>query len=81
MQRFIIESAHVILLVVSKLSIDDQFFLNKLTTLIKEEKGRFLQKVIFIHNLMTMEEKEVVEDYIENTLMKSLTFTLDKKRI
>ena len=79
LQRFIIENAHVILLVVGKLSIDDQFFLNKLTTLIKEEKGRFLQKVIVIHNLMTMEKKEVVEDYIEKTLKKSLTFTLKAK--
>jgi len=80
LQRFIIESAHVILLVVGKLSIEDQFFLNKLTTLIKEEKGRFLQKVIVIHNLMTMEKKEVVKNYIEETLMKSLTFTLEEKK-
>ena len=80
LQRFIIENAHVILLVVGKLSIDDQFFLNKLTILIKEEKGRFLQKVIVIHNLMTMEKTEVVEDYIEKTLMKSLTFTLEKRK-
>ena len=80
LQRFIIESAHVILLVVGKLSIEDQFFLNKLTTLIKEEKGRFLQKVIVIHNLMTMEKKEVVKNYIEETLKKSLTFTLEEKK-
>jgi hypothetical protein len=80
LQRFIIESAHVILLVVGKLSIEDQFFLNKLTTLIKEEKGRFLQKVIVIHNLMTMEKKEVVENYIEETLKKSLTFTIEEKK-
>jgi hypothetical protein len=80
LQRFIIESAHVILLVVGKLSIEDQFFLNKLTTLIKEEKGRFLQKVIVIHNLMTMEKKDVVEKYIEETLKKSLTFTLEEKK-
>ena len=80
LQRFIIESAHVILLVVGKLSIEDQFFLNKLTTLIKEEKGRFLQKVIVIHNLMTMEKKDVVKHYIEETLKKSLTFTLEEKK-
>ena len=79
LQRFIIENAHIILLVVGKLSIDDQFFLNKLTTLIKEEKGRFLQKVIVIHNLMTMEKIDVVETYIKETLKKSLTFTLEEK--
>jgi len=80
LQRFIIESAHIILLVVGKLSVEDQFFLNKLTTLINQEKGRFLQKVIVIHNLMTMEKKEVVEHYIEETLKKSLTFTLEEKK-
>lgn len=79
LQRFIIENANVILLVVGKLSIDDQFFLNNLTTLIKEIRKKFLQKVIVIHNLMTMEKIEVVKDYIENTLKKSLTFTLEER--
>ena len=62
LQRFIIENANVILLVVGKLSIDDQFFLNKLTKLIKDDKSIFLQKVIIIHNLMTMVQKSTVED-------------------
>ena len=79
LQRFIIQNANVILLVVGKLSIDDQFFLNNLTTLIKENSWQFLQKVIVVHNLMTMEKKEVVKDYIENTLKKSLTFTLQER--
>ena len=79
LQRFIIENANVILLVVGKLSIDDQFFLNKLTKLIKDDKSIFLQKVIIIHNLMTMVQKSTVEDYIQNTLKKSLTFKLKEK--
>ena len=79
LQRFIIENANVILLVVGKLSIDDQFFLNNLTTLIKENGKKFLQKVIVIHNLMTMEKIDVVKKYIENTLKRSLTFTLNEK--
>ena len=79
LQRFIIENANVILLVVEKLSIDDQFFLNKLTKLIKENNEKFLQKIIVIHNLMKMKEIKVVEEYIENTLKKSLTFTLKKR--
>ena len=76
LQRFIVENANVILLVVGKLSIEDQFFLNKLTKLIRENNKVFLQKIIIIHNLMTMKEIKVVQDYIENTLKKSLTFTL-----
>ena len=79
LQRFIIENANVILLVVGKLSIDDQFFLNKLTKLIKDEHYMFLQKIIVIHNLMTMIKTNTVEEYIENTLKKSLTFTLKQK--
>lgn len=79
LQRFIIENANVVLLVVEKLSIDDQFFLNKLTKLIKEHNDKFLQKIIVVHNLMKMKEKKIVEDYIKNTLKKSLTFTLKEK--
>ena len=79
LQRFIIENANVILLVVGKLSIDDQFFLNKLTKLIKDDHSMFLQKIIIIHNLKEMEKKEYVESYIQNTLKKSLTFILKEK--
>ena len=79
LQRFIIENANVLLLVVGKLSIDDQFFLNKLTRLIKDNHKQFLQKIIVIHNLMTMKKKKTVEDYVKNTLERSLTFTLIKK--
>ena len=79
LQRFIIENANIILLVVGKLSIDDQFFLNKLTKLIKEKREQFLQKIIVIHNLMTMKSVKTVEDYIENTLKRSLTFNLQQR--
>ena len=80
LQRFIIENTNVMLLVVEKLSIDDQFFLNKLTKLIRENNNKFLQKIIIVHNLMKMKEIQVVKDYIENTLKRSLTFTLKEKQ-
>ena len=76
LQRFIIENTNIMLLVVEKLSIDDQFFLNKLTKLIREKNNKFLQNIIVVHNLMKVKEISVVEDYIENTLKRSLTFTL-----
>ena len=79
LQRFIIENANIILLVVGKLSIDDQFFLNKLTKLIKENRKQFLQKIIVVHNLMTMKKIETVKEYIENTLKRSLTFNLQPR--
>jgi hypothetical protein len=79
LQRFIIENANIILLVVEKLSIDDQFFLNKITKLIKESKTIFSQKIIVIHNIKKMKKKKDVEDYIEKTLKKSLTFSLTQE--
>jgi len=79
LQRFIIENANIILLVVEKLSIEDQFFLNKITKLIKDRKI-FLQKIIVVHNIKKMKEKKDVEDYIEKTLKKSLTFSLHEEK-
>lgn len=73
LQRFIIESADVLLLVVGKLTIEDQFFLNKITKLIKEKK-KFKQIIIVIHNLFLIKNKKDIEDYIENILKKSYTF-------
>jgi hypothetical protein len=58
LQRFIIENANIILLVVEKLSIDDQFFLNKITKLIKESKTIFSQKIIVINNIKKMKKKK-----------------------
>ena len=48
LQRFIIESADVLLLVVGKLTIEDQFFLNKITKLIKEKKNFNKKLLLFI---------------------------------
>lgn len=79
LQRFIIENANIILLVVEKLSIDDQFFLNKITKLIKEIKAIFAQKIIVIHNIKKMKNIKDVENYIEETLKKSLTFSLNQE--
>ena len=80
LQKFIIENANIILLVVGKITINDQLFLNKLGKIIKEkEKNKNEQKIIVLHNLMTMEKIKDVKDYIENVLKKSLTFTLKEK--
>ena len=82
LQRFIIENANIILLVVEILSIEDQFFLNKITKLIKDRKI-FRQKIIVVHNIKKMKQKKDVQDYIKETLKKSLTFSLhpEKKQI
>ncbi len=72
LQKFIIDSADVLLCVVNKLNLSDQKFLLRIQKEINNKK------IFVIHNLKTFTKKKQVEDYIENTLLKSLTFKLEK---
>ena len=72
LQKFIIDSADVLLCVVNKLNLSDQKFLLRI------QKEIHNKKIFVIHNLKTFTKKKQVEDYIENTLLKSLTFKLEK---
>ena len=42
------------------------------------ERSKINIPLYIIHNLKTFTTKVQVEDYIENTLLKSATFTLEK---
>ena len=72
LQKFIIDSADVLLCVVNKLNLSDQKFLLRIQKEINNKK------IFVIHNLKTFTKKKQVEDYIEKTLLKSLTFKLEK---
>ena len=72
LQKFIIDSADVLLCVVNKLNLSDQKFLLRIQKEINNKK------IFVIHNLKTFTKKKQVENYIENTLLKSLTFKLEK---
>ena len=80
LQNFLIENAHVLVLVIGKLTLHEQQYMIKLKKLIKENNYEFLQKIIIVHNLMTTKFIDGVEKYIENILNKSLTFTLKKEK-
>lgn len=75
LQRFILKNSNVLLLLVGQLTYSDQKLLNR----VKRECTD--KKLIVVHNLYNLIYKKQVEDYIEETLMKSLTFKLKKNKI
>jgi hypothetical protein len=82
LQSFIIEKANILLVVLGKMTCQDQFFLNKIKKIIKNNMySNFTKKVIVIHNLFNFEDIKEVEDYIKDTLKKSLTFNVNEMAI
>ena len=78
LQKFILWNSDILLCVVGQLTFSDQKFINTIRSQINNRKKK---KLFIIHNLTTFVEKKQVEDYIENTLMKSYTFELEKIQI
>ena len=76
LQNIIINESNMLLIVVGNLTYQEQKLINK----IKEESNNSHQSLYVIHNLQTFVERSQVENYIENTLMKSATFRLVKKK-
>lgn len=72
LQKFILEKSDIFICVVGNLTLTDQKFINRII------KNYTNKKIFIIHNLKTFIEKEQVENYINNTLMESLTFQLKK---
>ena len=82
LQSFIIEKANILLVVLGKMTCQDQFFLNKIKKIIKNNMySNYTKKVIVIHNLFNFEDIKEVEDYIRDTLKKSLTFNVNEMAI
>ena len=76
LQNYIIHNSDILIAVVDILSFSEQKLLLKLKKEIENAKRN--QPVIVIHNLKTYTTIEQVDDYIENTLLKSATFKLEK---
>ena len=73
-QKFILEKSDIFIYVVDNLTMTDQTSINRII-------NHYANKKIFIvHNLKTFIEKNQVEEYIEDTLLKSLTFDLEKEK-
>ena len=77
LQTFIIRNSDILLLVFGKLSYDEQKLLNKIKNDIDNVKRK--EPLIIIHNLKEFESLEQIEDYINNTLRKSLTFIIKEQ--
>ena len=79
-QNFIIQKSNILIVVVGILNYPEQKLLNRIKT---ENKNKFKNQtpppLFVVHNLQTFSLKKQVEDYIEETLMRSATFKLKKK--
>ena len=76
LQNYIVNNSDILIVVVDSLSFSEQ----KLLLKVKKEMERAKRKIplYIIHNLKTFVANEQVEDYIQNTLLKSATFKLEK---
>ena len=74
LQNFIMDSSDIIIAVVGLLTFQEQKFLNK----IKSQISNYKKTLFVIHNLMTLTTVDQVKNYINNTLMNSATFDLEK---
>ena len=75
-QNLILTLSEMLIIVVGKLTFNEQRLINRIKSVLSNQKSK---KTIFIvHNLFTFQTKEQVDDYINDTLMKSASFKLEK---
>ena len=74
LQQFIIASSDILLVVVGVLTYSEQKLLNKIQKILKQKKG--YKKLFIIHNLQNFIERKQIEDYLDEYLKHSATFTL-----
>ena len=76
-QNFIIQKSNILIVVIGILNYPEQKLLNRIKT---ENQNKFKHAtpppLFVVHNLQTFSLKKQVEDYINETLMKSATFKL-----
>ena len=70
LQKFVLTQANILICVVGELTYSEQKFLNKIKRDTKDKR------LFVVHNLQNLTEKKQVEKYINEILMKSLTFKL-----
>ena len=74
LQKFIIEASDILLLVVGVLTYSEQKLLNKIQKMLKQKKG--YKKLFIIHNLQNFIEEKQIEEYLDEYLKHSATFSL-----
>ena len=79
LQNYIIKNSDLLLLVFGKLTFEEQKLLEKVKRDMQNVKRK--ESLMVIHNLKEFERKTQVEEYINETLLKSSTFKLEKNII
>ena len=77
LQSFIISESDLLLIVLDTLSISEQKLINKIKREIKIKK--ISKKIFIIHNLKTFRTVQQVEAYVNEILLKSVSFHLRKE--
>ena len=79
--NFILKKSNFVICVVGFLDYNEQKLLKKLKSKDEEYKIEFkeLKKLFIIHNLKELSTKNEISNYINNILLKSLTFELNEK--
>ena len=79
LQNYIINNSDILIIVVGILTYSD----NKLLRKIKKEldKAKLTTPLFIIHNLYPFTNVKQVENYIDNSLLKSATFTLEQGKV
>ena len=79
---FIIKESDILITVLEQLSFNEQIMLENLINQLKSKKMEANsireKKLLVIHNLMNFTNVETIDNFIKNTLLKSLTFDLRK---
>ena len=71
-QKYVLAYSDIIIAVVGQLTYSEQQLLLRM----KRENTK--KKIFIVHNLLNLETKQQVTDYIDNVLKKSLTFQIDE---
>jgi len=72
MKNVLINNSQIIIFVVNQLTLAEQIFLYE----IKNQQN--FDQLFIIHNLFNFEKKEDLEDYIDNTIVRSIYFDMSK---
>jgi len=78
---FIIKESNILIAVVEQLSFAEQEMLRTLIGRLKQKEVDSIEKrkLIVIHNLMNIKKLQDIEKFINEILLKSLTFSLEKQ--
>ena len=76
LQNYIMYYSDILIIVVDSLSFSEQKLLMKIKK--EMERAKINTHLYIIHNLKSFTSKEQVKDYIDSSLLKSATFTLEE---